>query len=144
MRKSPRRPSAFTLIELMMVVAIISILTSVVIPKFGNMVIKARESSVKGSLGALRGALSIYYSDTEGFLPSTGNLDAALSAGGRYLDAIPQCRIPSPGDHPATSGVTDFAGAYTDVGDWMYFASTGAITANCTHPDSIGRVWHTN
>lgn len=138
------RPSAFTLIELMMVVAIISVLASVAIPKFGNMVIKARESSVKGSLGALRSAVSIYFSDNEGLFPAVGNLEAALSSGGRYLGDIPQCRIPAPGDHPATRGVTDFAGAYTDVGDWMYFASTGAVTANCTHPDSIGRIWNTN
>lgn len=138
------RPSAFTMIELMMVVAILSILASVAIPKFANMVNKARESSVKGSLGALRGALSIYYSDNEGIYPAAGGLSPALSAGSHYLDAIPQCRIPPPGDHSGSVGVTDYMGAYTDGGDWMYFASTGGVTANCTHPDSIGHVWYTN
>ena len=141
-----RRPrsSAFTLIELMMVVAILSILASVAIPKFGNMVVKTRESTVKGSLGALRSALSIYYSDNEGIFPPSGNLVPAMIGGSRYMDAIPECRIPSPADHAGTNGITDFAGAYTDVGDWMYFASTGGITVNCTHPDSVGRIWNSN
>jgi len=128
----------------MMVVAILSILASVVIPRFGNMVVKARESSVKGSLGALRSALSIYYSDTEGIFPPSGNLVPAMTGGSRYMDSIPQCRIPEPGNHPGTNDVTDFAGAYTDVGDWMYFASTGGVNVNCTHPDSVGRIWNTN
>lgn len=144
MRMRRRRSPAFTLIELMMVVAILSIIASMAIPKFGNMVIKARESSVKGSLGALRSAVSIYYSDNEGIFPPIGGLDLAMTSGGHYMHAIPQCKIPAPGDHAGTSGITDFAGAYTDVGDWMYFASSGAVTVNCTHPDSLGRVWNTN
>ncbi|MBK8575515.1 MAG: prepilin-type N-terminal cleavage/methylation domain-containing protein [Elusimicrobia bacterium] len=71
----------FTLIELMVTVAIVSILSSVVIPKFGNMVIRAKESSTKGALGALRSALSIYYADNEGRFPGVGELPSALASG---------------------------------------------------------------
>lgn len=56
----------FTLIELMIAASIIGLLASIAIPKFANMIIKAKEAAVKGKLGALRGALSIYYSDNEG------------------------------------------------------------------------------
>jgi prepilin-type N-terminal cleavage/methylation domain-containing protein len=139
-----RHPSAFTLIELMMVVAILSILASIAIPKFGNMVIKTRESVVKSSLGALRAAISIYYSDTEGVYPGGGTLNTSLTAGGRYLTEMPTCQIPAPGNHPGTSGVTDYAGSYTDGGDWMYFVSTGGVTVNCTHSDTLGRLWYSN
>ena len=59
----------FTLIELMIVVAIIGILSAIAVPKFGNLVRKAKEAAVKGGLGALRSAISIYYADTEGTFP---------------------------------------------------------------------------
>ncbi len=59
----------FTLIELMLVVAIIGLLAAIAIPKFGNLVIKAREASVKGALGTLRSAISIYYANNEGQYP---------------------------------------------------------------------------
>lgn len=139
-----RHSSAFTLIELMMVVAILSILASVAIPKFGNMVIKTRESVVKSSLGALRAAISIYYSDNEGLFPGVGGLGTGLTAGERYLKEIPTCQIPAPGNHPGTTSVTDYAGAYTDGGDWMYFFATGIVTVNCTHLDTLGRPWSSN
>lgn len=139
-----RHSSAFTLIELMMVVAILSILASVAIPKFGNMVIKTRESAVKSSLGALRAAISIYYSDSEGIFPGVGSLDTSLTGGGRYLKEIPPCQIPAPGNHSRTNGVTDYTGSFTDGGDWMYFASSGAVTVNCIHPDTLGRLWNSN
>ena len=137
-------PRAFTLIELMMVVAILSIIGSIAIPKFGNMINKARESSVRGSLGALRSALSVYYSDKDGYFPPSGSLALALTAGPVYIKDIPMCRIPAPGDHGETNGITDFAGAYTDLGDWMYLSSSGTVTVNCTHPDSGGKIWSAN
>ena len=67
----------FTLIELMIVVAIIGILAAIAIPKFADLVTKSKESAVKGSLGSVRSAISIYYSDTEGVFPATGSLATA-------------------------------------------------------------------
>lgn len=132
----------FTLIELMMTVAIISIVASVAIPKFGGMMVRTKESSTKGALGAIRSALSIYYSDMEGMSPSVGGLMTALTTGGKYLDRTPSARIPDPGNHGDQSSVLDFVGAYTDIGNWVYF-STGAVGVNCTHPDSTGQSWNT-
>lgn len=64
-----RRARGFTLIEVMLVVAIVALLASIAIPKFADMIDKAREASVKGQLGSLRAALTIYYSDNEGLYP---------------------------------------------------------------------------
>jgi prepilin-type N-terminal cleavage/methylation domain-containing protein len=137
-----RRPDrGFTLIELMIVVAIIAILLSVAIPKFGNMLIRTKESATKGSLGAIRSAISIYYSDNEGRFPGAGGLDSSLTSAARYLASIPAARVPAPGDHPSSTNVLDYLGAYTDAGDWMYTAISGGINVNCTHLDSTGHQW---
>src|SRR5262245_31914786 len=59
----------FTLIELMLVVAIIGLLAAIAIPKFANLVDKAKEAKIKGTLGSVRSAMSIYYADNEGIFP---------------------------------------------------------------------------
>jgi prepilin-type N-terminal cleavage/methylation domain-containing protein len=63
---SVAKKSGFTLIELMIVVAIIGILASIAIPKFADLIRKSKEGATKGNLGSLRSALSIYYGDMEG------------------------------------------------------------------------------
>lgn len=50
-----------TLIELLIVVAIIGLLAAVAIPKYGDLLEKANLGATLGNLGALRSALSIYY-----------------------------------------------------------------------------------
>lgn len=60
----------FTLIELMIVVAIIGILAAIAIPKFADLIKKSKEGATKGSLGALRSALTIYYGEQEGTYPN--------------------------------------------------------------------------
>jgi len=97
-----RRPNrdGFTLIELMIVVAIIGIMASIAIPQFANMVAKAQEGVTKGNLGTLRSAMSIYYSDNEGLKPGPNIAVSGISTlgllcmGGKYLQSIPTCYLP--------------------------------------------------
>ena len=49
----------FTLVELIIVIAILGILASIAIPKFGNMSGKARKSAVKALAGAISSAAAI-------------------------------------------------------------------------------------
>lgn len=63
-----RKVKGFTLIELMIVVAIIGILAAVAIPKFADLVTKSKEAGVKGNIGSVRSAISIYYGDNEGVI----------------------------------------------------------------------------
>src|SRR5438876_89841 len=95
-------PNGFTLLELMIVIAIMGVIGAIAVPKFSTMLAKSNEGSSKGNLGALRSILSIYYSNTEGQFPSDGtaskhpqkkpcpacttNLDALLDGG--YLADI--------------------------------------------------------
>jgi prepilin-type N-terminal cleavage/methylation domain-containing protein len=131
----------FTLIELMIVVAIIGILAAIAIPKFADLVTKSKESAVKGSLGSVRSAVSIYYSDTEGVFPATGSLTSALTTGSKYLKEMPYIAIPKPGNHGNTNTVANSVG---DTGEWVYpNSSEGHVAVNCTHTDTKGSTWST-
>lgn len=148
-----RRDKGFTLIELMMVVAIIGVLASIAIPKFANLILKSKESAVKGKLGSIRSAISIYYSDTEGLFPGD-NLNS-LKAGAKYLDGIPLLEIPS--QHPGSAFVdnNDTLGMaallISDNGQWKYWnwtmpSMSGAVTQGqfwigCTHTNTKGTIW---
>ena len=145
MSRAAPRPAApgFTLIELMIVVAIIGILAAVAVPKFADLVRKSKEGATKGNLGVVRSALSIYYSDAEGIYPQD-NLGCLLP---KYLDEIPDAKL-SPyhvvsNEVTAGSSVTaldDGGGwAYDNVAGDMYW---GYVVVNCTHTDSKGTIWY--
>ena len=85
----------FTLVELMIVVAIIGILAAVAIPKFAQMLEKSREGATKGNLGAIRSAVSNYYADQQGWYPITLDTNSYQTSSGTlpafcptYLDNV--------------------------------------------------------
>jgi type II secretory pathway pseudopilin PulG len=132
------------LIELMLVVAIIGLLATIAIPRFAGLIIKSKEAAVKGQLGGLRSALSIYYSDNEGTFPS-GAFLLSSSLIPKYMDAIPFISIPTVSDHPRLNLVR---GSVIDA-QWalgiasLAFLPSNEIVVAFTHPDSSGRVGST-
>ncbi|MFH1239168.1 MAG: type II secretion system protein [bacterium] len=89
----------FTLVELMIVVAVLSILAVMAFPRFANIVQKAQEGRTKGNLAAFRSALNIYFGDNE-YWPYAPILQTMADGGGQiypdwdffvpgYLDDIP-------------------------------------------------------
>lgn len=75
----------FTLIEVLVVLAIIAILLSMVSPRYFEAVERSKETTLKHDLVGMRDAIDKYYSDT-GNYPDT--LDDLLSK--KYLRAIPE------------------------------------------------------
>jgi general secretion pathway protein G len=142
MKNDPRTTArkGFTLIELMIVVAIIGILAAIAVPKFANLIRKSNEGASKGNLGSIRGALSIYYGDLEGQYPSDMS---SLDFMGKYMAAIPPAKVPN--YHTDSSVITNGA-VPTDSGGWLYDNVTGdpnlgTVWVNCTHTDTKGSVW---
>ena len=148
-------PPGFTLIELMIVVAIIGILASIAVPKFAELIRKSNEGANKGNLGALRSALTIYYGDMEGLYPSKNRLqysglDPLVP---KYIGEIPTVKL-SPyhatvntvRSHETTSGHVHDYGYWGYDGVYSGAANTpdgdiGKVWVACTHTDTRGRVW---
>lgn len=59
-----KKEKGFTLIELMIVIAIIAILTAITAPKFGNQIKKARDGKAIAIIGTWRNTNHMNYADT--------------------------------------------------------------------------------
>jgi general secretion pathway protein G len=144
--------AGFTLIELMIVVAIVGLLSTIAVPKFADMSRKAREAATKGRLGSLRSAISIYYSDNDGHYPDQA--DVGLTNSKKYLAEIPFADVPP---YHNANGIENWMGYVShDPGPgnpngWAYLAPgsgsngndfiDGGIYVYCIHADSKGNVW---
>jgi general secretion pathway protein G len=78
------RPRGFSLIELLVVMAIIAALVAIAMPRYQATVQTARLTALKENLRVLRTSLDRYYED-KGTYPES--LDALVEA--KYLKAIP-------------------------------------------------------
>ena len=129
----------FTLIELMIVVAIIGILAAIAIPKFADLINKSKEGATKGSLSSVRSAIQVYYGDNEGWFPVDSL--ACLTANAKYLSEIPKAKLPNTGH----GDIDAVAVAAADDGGWLYFntrttpSTWGNFVVNCTHEDLKGQ-----
>jgi type IV pilus assembly protein PilA len=66
MMKVSRGSKGFTLIELLIVVAIIGILAAIAIPAYTGYTKKAKVAGVVNSMGAIKNAISAYYTEQGG------------------------------------------------------------------------------
>ncbi len=145
MKKTSVSAMGFTLIELMIVVAIIGILAMVAVPKFADLINKSKEGATKGSLGAIRSSLTVYYGEQEGQYPT----DALATLAPKYLESIPLAKTP-PAHADASGVVAAGSGTVSDANGWVYnndrtqttgSGGWGTVLVNCTHTTSKGDLW---
>ena len=84
MRASRNNQAGFTLVELMIVMAIIGVLLAVAIPSYVGAVRQAREAVLKEDLHVMRSAIDSYTADKQ---KAPQSLDDLVSEG--YLKEIP-------------------------------------------------------
>ncbi|MBN1470098.1 MAG: type II secretion system protein [Fusobacteriaceae bacterium] len=123
----------FTLIELMIVVAIIAILAVVAAPKFGQQLKKAKDSRAVSLLGTYRSALTMHAADNEAVYATS------FSAIGTYVDdkTVTTTFDSTSGQTPYTTlaGVGDEAGAQVGTSTvhatpkpWVVMKIDGTVT----------------
>lgn len=78
------RPRGFTLVELLIVMAILALLLSLAAPRYFDSLDRAKEASLRTNLRVLRESIDKYRGDTGRFPESLQQL-----VEGRYLRAIP-------------------------------------------------------
>jgi len=98
MRRNEKQDAGFTLIELMIVMAIIGILATLAVPYYAAAVKRAREAVLKEDLQTMRAAIDSYTMDKQK-APQT--LDDLIQDG--YLRSIPE----DPMTHSKDTWVTD-------------------------------------
>jgi prepilin-type N-terminal cleavage/methylation domain-containing protein len=141
--KTACRRSAFTLIEVLIVVVIMAVLAATIIPQFSSSTKDAQENSVKFNAHTMRSQIELYkvhhlgkyptFADFEEQLTKATNAAGAVGTGsaypyGPYMDEIPFNPFNS------LNTVKDVSGSGVVDGDdstgWQYDEKTGGIWPN--------------
>ena len=127
MRASPaRRAAAFTLIELLIVMAIVAVLLTLAAPRYLTSVERSKEAVLRQNLATLRETLDKYLADTGQYPAQLGDLVAR-----RYLRAIPVDPVTESAEtwllvgsnDPQRPGIADVrSGAQTQASDGSNFS----------------------
>jgi general secretion pathway protein G len=104
----------FTLVELLVVLAIVATLLSLAVPRYFQHVERSKEAVLRENLAAMRDAIDQYHADT-----NTWPADLVILAEKRYLRAVPQDPLT---DSPETWLVTP----PPDGGTGVYDVHSGA------------------
>lgn len=135
----------FTLIELMLAVAIIGILSAVLYPVANDAIRRSQEAVTKGNLGTLRATIAQYYADHDGQFPTDPTL-ASITSGYPYLSSVPWKYTPP--YHPPGNDIDggNWAAMIPARAAWFYVSDPtevgwGTIVVNCIHQDLHGNSW---
>jgi prepilin-type N-terminal cleavage/methylation domain-containing protein len=141
---------AFTLVEILIVVAVLGILAAIVLPTVQNHIQQAKESAAKDNLRILRNTIELYAAQHNGIPPGYPNNDPdnvliteldfynQIVFVGHYLSAMPV--NPLNGDARITvlgNSVTFPENADGETG-WIYQPATKIIRLNSPGTDSTG------
>ena len=137
--KNIHKTAGFTLIEIMVVIAILALLAVMVVPRVFTQLERAQATRVSQDIRAIEASLNFYRLDNFGFPTQAQGLQALVEAPqnarnwrGPYLDSLPldpwdrEYRYANPGQRGAEVEVFTFGqddaeggeGANADLGSW--------------------------
>ena len=133
----------FTLMELMIVVAIVGLLAAVAIPKYGDLLEKANLGATLGNLAAIRSGVSIYYGSN---MVYPDNIDPKIQP--KMAETINselpfvKAKYPAGANSPYGNSVTVYTskGAVPDTmgNGWFYCSADGTVYVNSIAKDIKG------
>lgn len=74
LRKRMNNEEGFTLIELMIVIAVLGILAGIAIPRLGGVKNKAEDAKINSAAAAIRSAMEMYYAENDSY-PASNEID---------------------------------------------------------------------
>jgi prepilin-type N-terminal cleavage/methylation domain-containing protein len=145
---------AFTLVEILIVVAILGILAAVTLPRVQGYVQQARESAAKDNLRILRNTIGLYAAQHNDVAPGYSNnnpsvtpsylaLNSQLVTSGHYLSKLPKNPFNDKVNVKMIANGDDFPAApvQTNVYGWVYKPATKTIKLNWLDTDSAGTAY---
>lgn len=119
-----KNSKGFTLIELMIVVAIIGVLAAIAIPNFLNYQCKAKQSEAKQALGSMRTGQEAYFAEYDEYSSSLSLIGFKMKDGARYTYSISE------------AGETDFIGVATATLNGQSDQWSTGSTGDLRHPSN--------
>ncbi len=129
----------FTLIELMIVIAIIGILAAIALPAYQDYTVRSKVSEGLNMVGAAKLAVAETYDSTGGFVANNVSygMPAAASISGTYVSTIAAAgqtitityKATGVGGNPTANGGTIFIVATTNTGSVEWDCTTGTMPA---------------
>ena len=127
-RKSLQGSAGFTLVELIVVIAVLGILAGIAIPRLTGVRDKADKASVKSDLRNVQSAMEMYFAE-EGKYPTASDFSTLISENnlGQYISNMGNLT-----DYTTTESTVNVTeGGYTvsvDKSDFKVTISTGGIS----------------
>ena len=128
MSKQPKqRKAGFTLIELMIVIAIIAILAAILVPNFIRARAQGQLTACKSNVKNLATSLEMYSTDNAGHYPANNNVTLLTP---NYLKIIPQCPSAQSSTYSSQYTSNTVPDAYTIGCSGQYHTAAGVNSAN--------------
>lgn len=150
--------SAFTLVEILIVVIIMGILASIAITQFSSISLESKENMLRENLRIIRTQIAIYRAQHSGLPPgkdSDGNISEALFVAqitgktdmdgnpgnlyGPYMSKIPSNTL---NQNTTVSVVNDLPDAASGDDGWIFNPDEIAFYADSTGSDSDGKLYY--